>query len=289
MSSDAAPVSAPGVALTVESTFGSAAQSNVETTDGPPFDIEHIVDTLVALGVGTARLTVDWTRVQPHPTRLDTEWAERYDQVLDLLHAAGVDVWCTALDSAVPQWFDNDGGLADEVALTRFWPRWFEVVAERWGDRMAGWIPFDVVPDTGAQAWRDTVGILRGATAPAAYAIDVARHNPGSLDVLAEPVRPEADAFAISGAWGTEGREHELLQSIAEETDLPVAIARAELGAPLADTARALRTLIDEAVDDAPSRFTAWFADPLWLPDGEALLDGSGQPTEAAHIVFTSS
>ncbi|MEM9515915.1 MAG: family 1 glycosylhydrolase [Actinomycetota bacterium] len=295
MASDASPVT--GVALTVDFTFGRAARSDLGPTPAPPFDIEHIIDALVALGVGTARLTIDWTRVQPHPSRIDTEWVERYDHVLDQLHAADVDVWCTALDTAVPQWFDNDGGLTDEAALTRWWPRWFEVVAERWGDHIAAWIPFDVVPDDGAQAWRDTIGILRGSDAPVAHTIDSARHDPRSLDLLAESHRPDADVFAISGTWNTMGREHELLQAIADETDAPVAIARAGLGAPLADTARAVRETVDELADDVPTAFMAWFVDPLRADGTEphpdvvdtALLDGNGQPTEAAHIVFASS
>ncbi len=287
MSSDISKVSARGVALTVDSTFGSATLSDVGPTSGPPFDIERSIDVLAALGADAARLTVDWARVQPHPTRVDTEWIERYDQVFELLDTAGVDAWCTALDAAVPRWFDNEGGLGDQAALTKWWPRWFEVVAERWGDRVRGWIPFDVVPDTATRAWRDTRGILRGGDAPVAYAIDVAQHDLRSLDVVAEPQRPDADAFAVAGTWGTDGREHELLLAIADETDLPVAIGRARLDPPLADAAASFRQVVDQLTDDVPT--VAWFADPLWSDDDEALLDSDGHPTDAARITFASS
>ena len=272
-----------GVALTVESTFGLDAATDLGASPAPGFDVDADIGLLVALDVTAVRLTFDWARLQPHPERVDAAWIERYDEVLAAAGAAGLEVWACALDRAVPQWFDNDGGVADVETLTRRWPRWFEIVVDRWGDRIAGWVPFDIVPAEAGQAWTDTRGILRGATAPVVYSIDIADPatdpDDGSIEQLSGPDRPDADALAIAGPWTDGARAERKLTALAEIAD--VAIARAGLSEPMVDAAADLRRVVDDAADDEVP-LLAWFADPWRIADGDALVGRDGQPTDAA-------
>ncbi|MEM8620825.1 MAG: family 1 glycosylhydrolase [Actinomycetota bacterium] len=290
----------PGVALTVESTFGLAANSDRGPSADPGFTIDD-TSLLATIGADAVRLTFDWARLQPHPERVDSAWVERYDELLGAADAAGLEVWACALDHAVPRWFDNEGGLDDAEALTRRWPRWFEVVVDRWGDRIAGWVPFDVAPAEPRQVWADTRGILRGGPAPAAYtvAIDDATDDTPidtpietAIERLIGPDRPEADALAIAGPWTNADRAEHALRSLADSAD--VAIARATITDPpadtagdtAADTAADLRRVVDAAAGDGIA-LLAWFVDPWRIVGDDGLVGRDGQPTEAARVCFS--
>ncbi len=86
--------------------------------------------------------------------------------MLAAAEAIDLRVWATLHDGSIPRWFDNDGGFGDDETFTEWWPRWVERAADRFGDRVAGWIPFAEVPATAPpQPWRDTWSILEGTSA----------------------------------------------------------------------------------------------------------------------------
>ncbi|MGD9701797.1 MAG: family 1 glycosylhydrolase [Acidimicrobiia bacterium] len=135
---------------------------------------------LAELGITAVRFPFDWSRLQPRPGRLDDDWREFYSDVLDAGAALGIDVWACLFEGVQPSWFDDDGGFADARAAGRWWPAWIESAAEAFGDRVAGWVPFDdpvghAERAAGADslrhqatvhhllvAWRDAWRILRG-------------------------------------------------------------------------------------------------------------------------------
>lgn len=138
------------------------------------------LELLAEIGISVIRFPFDWSRLQPRPGGLDDDWRELYSDVLDGAAAMGVDVWACLFEGLQPAWFDDDGGFTDERAADRWWPRWVEAAADTFGDRVAGWVPFDdpvghaerVAGDDsiGHQAtlhhmlvaWRDAWRILRG-------------------------------------------------------------------------------------------------------------------------------
>ena len=154
-----------GAALTTASTLGFADTSDIGSTPGNGF-IHRWPDDLAELhetGVTDVRLTLDWARLQPRPTVLDDDWAERYEQMLAGAEAIDLRVWATLHDGSIPRWFDNDGGFDDDETFTAWWPRWVERIADRFGDSVAGWVPFAEIPrGAPAQPWRDTWSILEG-------------------------------------------------------------------------------------------------------------------------------
>lgn len=161
-----------GAALTTASTLGFADTSNIGSTvddigstAGNGF-IRQWPDDLAVLhevGVTDVRLTLDWARLQPRPTGLDDDWAERYEQMLAAAEAIDLRMWATLHDGSIPRWFDNDGGFDDDETFTTWWPRWVERIADRFGDSVAGWVPFAEIPrGAPTQPWRDTWSILEG-------------------------------------------------------------------------------------------------------------------------------
>lgn len=153
-----------GAALTTATTLGFADRADVGPTTGNGFEHRWPDDLalLQDLGVTDVRLTLDWARLQHKPGVLDPDWSERFAQMLDAAAAIELRTWATLHDGAVPRWFDNEGGFADAAAFERWWPRWVERAAETFGDHVHAWVPFDRIPASATQPWRDTWGILHG-------------------------------------------------------------------------------------------------------------------------------
>lgn len=166
-----------GASLTTDVTLGYADSADIGPTSGNGFDTRWHDDLalLQEIGLTDVRLTLDWARLQPKPgAALDADWLERFEKMLHAAGAVGLRTWACLYDGSIPRWFDNDGGFGDDEAFTRWWPRWVERAADRFGDLVHGWVPFSCIP-AGApeQPWVDTWGILGGAPTPVVAAIDV--------------------------------------------------------------------------------------------------------------------
>jgi hypothetical protein len=150
---------------------------------------------LAGLGAQQARISLDWAWLQPRAGAFDGDAEEWYAGVLQHAATLGLGLQFTLLERSVPLWFDNDGGFTDARFAGHWWPRWVEGAAERFGDAVAGWVPFDnplayanrLVPDdprrhgdvldTLVVAWRDAWRILRGGP-PVATALGVKTVRP---------------------------------------------------------------------------------------------------------------
>lgn len=96
------------------------------------------VRLMAELGADAYRLSLGWTRLQPHGTgALDLEGVAFYDRLLDELHQAGISPYVTISHWDIPVeyehgWLDRDTAhrLGEFAAL----------VGERFGDRVDAWI-----------------------------------------------------------------------------------------------------------------------------------------------------
>ena len=178
-----------GASLTTATTLGFSDAADLGPTAGNGFHTSWRDDlaALSELGLTALRIPLDWARLQPKPGELDGNWAEWFDDVLTAVDAIGLQAWVTLHETAIPRWFDNDGGMDDADTFTKWWPRWVERAADRFGDRVDGWIPFASMPATGStepwpmQPWRDTWGILGGTGSPVVASLDA---RPASLDTF---------------------------------------------------------------------------------------------------------
>jgi hypothetical protein len=155
---------------------------NLSLGDG--FDTRYAEDLALFAehGLLDVRLPVDWATLQPRAGGWDDKRAEWYRHVFDAADGAGVRVWLALFDrtAATPGWFLDERGFVDDRATARFWPRWVDAVTNAFGDRAAGWFPFDDPVGRAAEAagddslrhqetiinllkaWRDSWRILRG-------------------------------------------------------------------------------------------------------------------------------
>jgi hypothetical protein len=287
-----------GASLTTAATLGHADTSDRGPTAGNGFRTRWPDDlaTLQDLGITDVRIALDWSRLQPKPGMLDDDWAERFEQVLQAADAIGVRPWACLHEDAVPRWFDNDGGFDDDETFTAWWPRWVERAADRFGDLVAGWMPFACVP-AGApeQPWVDTWGILAGES-PVVAAVDLREQfgtldrYVGRMDLLGAVLvgdwtdDDDVDSARLAGAvdrWGGELRE------AADAVDSPLVIAGFCAGHHDANVAgdivAALRSTLDDACADGVPIELAFLEPGIAGPESlPGLLDADRAPTPSS-------
>jgi beta-glucosidase len=172
-SSTSAEGSAPGTDWRQWEDRGRGPRSG----DGNGFTTRYREDfgILAGLGLTHHRLGIDWARVEPGDGRVDGAAVEHYRAVLRAGREAGLQVWVALHHVALPGWYVDLGGFADDKARYR-WARHVDRVADLFGDDVAGWLPI-VEPSGYARR-----GFLEG-TRP-----------PGRRD-------PEAWAATVRGTW----------------------------------------------------------------------------------------
>lgn len=284
-----------GAALTTATTLGYADTADIGPSAGNGF-YRRWPDDLAALqeaGVTDIRLTLDWARLQPKPETFDPDWAERFEQMIAAATAIDLVVWGTLHDGSVPRWFDNEGGLGADDAVTRWWPRWVERVADRFGDTVSGWIPFAVIPPgLPEQPWRDTSGIL-GGVQPVVASIDPAHTAADTFSGLATSVGPvlavdwerdapvsDHDLERVAHAWGRTVRD------VADDADLPIVIAgfdpRHDEPEVASRVVEQLTATLDEAMADGVVVESCFLEPAIGLPDhGSGVLDADRSLTPA--------
>ena len=121
-----------GASLTTATTLGFSDAADLGPSAGNGFH-ERWPDDLAVLselGLTALRIPLDWARLQPKPGEIDGNWSEWFDTLLIAVDASGLQAWVTLHETAIPRWFDNDGGMDDIETFTKWWPRWVERAAE---------------------------------------------------------------------------------------------------------------------------------------------------------------
>jgi hypothetical protein len=287
-----------GASLTTAATLGYADAADCGPTAGNGFRTRWPDDlaALQDLGITDVRITLDWARLQPKPAVLDNDWAEQFEHIVQAADAVGMQPWACLHDGSIPRWFDNDGGFDDDETFATWWPRWVERAAERFGDLVAGWVPFACIPAAAPQQpWIDTWGILGGGP-PVVAAVDlrdegrsVDRYD-GLMDLLGGvlagdwPADEPIDAAALAEAadrWGGEIRE------AADAVDKALVIAGFNAGHDDAGAAGEIvetwRSVLDDALADGVAIEVAFFEPAIAGPDSPpGLLDADRAPTPSS-------
>jgi hypothetical protein len=263
-----------GTSIGTGVSLGHDELSTLGPTPGNGFE-HRWADDLAAIaehGATAVRLTLDWSRLQPRAGALDGRWAEWFDGVLTGCRRVGLDPWVVLVEHDLPRWFDDAGGFDDPVAAGRYFPRWAERAADRFGDLVAGWIPLLTAPPEAASRWQDAWSALAGPV-PVTRVVTL----PDDRRLLARPVewgdRPDwcdrsglRVATAAARALDEDDRRRErerlgeLVRQLAEEgPDLPIVLVDLVLtgddpSAELHDAAvaTAIDALTESADDGVP-------------------------------------
>ncbi len=92
------------------------------------------------LGLGAYRFSIAWPRVVPDGTgAVNAAGLDWYERLVDGLLAAGIQPWATLYHWDLPQAVQDRGGWTSPETVDGF-VRYAEAVAQRLGDRVAGWI-----------------------------------------------------------------------------------------------------------------------------------------------------
>jgi hypothetical protein len=290
-----------GASLTTAATLGHADSADRGPTAGNGFGTRWPDDlaALRDLGISDVRIALDWSRLQPAPGTLDHGWVERFEQILQAARAIGLRPWACLHEDAVPRWFDNDGGFDDDETFTRWWPRWVERAADRFGDLVEGWVPFACIPGGAPeQPWIDTWGILAGGP-PVVAAVDL-RGQSGTLDRYVTRMDllgavlvgdwgddDDVDAARLASAvdrWGGELRE----AADAVDTALVAGVSAGHHDPGVAgDIVAALRSTLDDACADGVPIEVAFLEPGIAGPESPAGLlavDRSPTPSSDAFL-----
>ncbi len=159
--------------------------------DGNGFATNHVDDLqlLAGLGLTHIRLTLEWSRLEPEPGRIDADAFDRYQDILSSAARSGLGVVATLVSGTLPGWFADDTlGFRDARERELTWARHIDRCAERFDHLVDTWVPIE-----------DPVGwALRG--------FGLGSRPPGRRDI-------EQTAQAIEGALLANHRAWDLLGS----------------------------------------------------------------------------
>ena len=101
-------------------------------------DYERQLDLVVAMGLDSFRMSIEWSRVEPAPGEIDESAVAHYRTILEAVRARGLRPLVTLHHFTNPAWLGTDPWLNDEG-----WRRladWYELAVKRFGDLCTEWI-----------------------------------------------------------------------------------------------------------------------------------------------------
>lgn len=96
-------------------------------------------DLAQEMGLNALRLGVEWSRIEPQPGRVDRTALARYRQMLQALHARGLEPMLTLHHFSDPLWLEEQGGWRSPGSVAHF-RRFAGRVVEELGDLVSLWV-----------------------------------------------------------------------------------------------------------------------------------------------------
>jgi beta-glucosidase len=121
---------------------------------------ERDISLLSELGIQAYRFSFSWPRIQPEGRGIGISTAlDHYDRFIDTLLKRDIQPWVTLYHWDLPQALEDRGGWPCRDTAFAF-ADYAEIVAERFGDRVCGWV-------TQNEPWcASTLGYREGVHAP---------------------------------------------------------------------------------------------------------------------------
>lgn len=99
---------------------------------------ERDFDLMAAMGHNTHRLSLEWSRIEPHEGRFDATAIARYREMLTALRQRGIEPMVTLFHFSSPSWLSPRGGWRSPATVERF-RRFVHHAAEQLGDLVSLW------------------------------------------------------------------------------------------------------------------------------------------------------
>ncbi len=94
------------------------------------------------LGHNTHRLSVEWSRIQPSPDKIDTDAIEQYREMLDDLLRRNIKPMISLHHFTNPMWLENEGGWLVDSVVDRF-AEWTRIAIDAFGEYTDLWCTFN--------------------------------------------------------------------------------------------------------------------------------------------------
>ncbi len=101
-------------------------------------DFERQLDLVVAMGLNSFRLSIEWTRVEPHSGVVDEAAVQHYRKILTAVHDRGLRPLVTLHHFTNPEWLGSNPWTNDDG--WRKLADWYELAVRRFGDLCHDWI-----------------------------------------------------------------------------------------------------------------------------------------------------
>lgn len=100
---------------------------------------EADLDRAADMGTNAHRLSLEWSRIEPEPSRFDLSALDRYRQILNAMHQRGIEPMVTLHHFSNPLWLVEKGDFSTDV-VTDYFKRYTAKVVEHLGDLIPKWI-----------------------------------------------------------------------------------------------------------------------------------------------------
>jgi beta-glucosidase len=97
---------------------------------------------LAALGFGSYRFSVEWSRVEPEPGEFSRQALDHYRRMVACCREHGLHAVVTLHHFTIPRWLAAEGGFAEKSTIERFL-RFAEQVGSHLGDLVNRWCTFN--------------------------------------------------------------------------------------------------------------------------------------------------
>ncbi len=99
---------------------------------------ERDFDLMAAMGHNTHRLSLEWSRIEPHEGQFDPAAITRYREMLTALRKRGIEPMVTLFHFTLPSWLSTKGGWGNPATVDYF-RRFVHHTAEQLGDLVSLW------------------------------------------------------------------------------------------------------------------------------------------------------
>lgn len=96
-------------------------------------------DRLAALGLNSHRLSLEWSRIEPRPGKIDHSALDRYRNMLTALHERGIEPWLALHHFTNPLWLEDNGGWENPQVVEHF-AHYAQTVVNHLGDLCGHWL-----------------------------------------------------------------------------------------------------------------------------------------------------
>lgn len=103
---------------------------------------EADLDRAAGMGINAHRISIEWSRVEPEPSKFDQEALDRYREILQAMHERGIEPMVALHHFTNPMWLVEKGDFGSDIVVDYF-QRYTAKVVDALGDLVPKWLTFN--------------------------------------------------------------------------------------------------------------------------------------------------